>query len=210
MRREAHFFVALGGVLALAVPALAGPVPFPTDDLLPPTGWYEGPAAPVIQYVIGVQGRSPALGGFAASWPPPAPGGPDVRSFGATIRLEYSMDGGASWIPGTAPVNVTTSITNQGSGNYLLEVLAMDVDLGGGALIRESPTRASLGSINIQGGGGGGYMIDSFFDVFTELSLDGGQTWSPSVAAERMTLMPEPGSLALLGLGALIIRRRRR
>ena len=197
-------------VLALAVPALATPVPFPTNNLLPPTGQYVGPATPVIQYTNGVQGRNPVLSGFSASWPPPV-GGTDTHSFTANIGIEYSVTGGVSWVSGTAPVNMTTAITDLGSGSYSLEVLAMDVNLGGGALIRESPVQHSLGSATITGGGGGGgYMIDSFFDVFTELSLDNGQNWVPSTSAEHFVLTPEPASLALLGLGALVISRRRR
>jgi len=44
---------------------------------------------------------------------------------------------------------------------------------------RESPTLASTGETRITPSPGG-FMISSFFDVFTELSLDGGKTWSPA------------------------------
>lgn len=48
---------------------------------------------------------------------------------------------------------------------------------------------------------GGGFVVDSFFDVFTELSIDGG----PFVAGPMRTfvLTPEPGSASLLALGLL-------
>jgi hypothetical protein len=46
-------------------------------------------------------------------------------------------------------------------------------------MIRESPTLASTGKTT-ERPGAGGFYIDSFFDIFTELSLDGGQTWMPS------------------------------
>ena len=40
-------------------------------------------------------------------------------------------------------------------------------------LIREDPAQASVGQTTITDLGGGLYHIDSFFDVFTELSVDG-------------------------------------
>jgi hypothetical protein len=77
-------------------------------------------------------------------------------------------------------------------------------------MVRESPTLPSLGQTSVSGGLGD-YTIDSFFDVFTELSLDGGQTWGPDLdGPAHMELCPEPGTLSLLVLGALAAVRRRR
>lgn len=71
--------------------------------------------------------------------------------------------------------------------------------------LRESPTLPSLGLHQVtELAPGGPYQIDSFFDVFTELSLDGGQNWIPSSGPVRMELtrvgVPEPSSLLLAGL----------
>ena len=79
-------------------------------------------------------------------------------------------------------------------------------------MIRESPTLPSLGMTTVSALGGGQYQIDSFFDVFTELSIDGGQSFIPSMGSTRVELVPEPSSLVLLLCGflvaALTLRRR--
>jgi hypothetical protein len=80
---------------------------------------------------------------------------------------------------------------------------------GGPVSVRESPTLRSSGMVAITDEGGGMYRIDSFFDVFTELSVDGGQTWLPDVAGpHHMTLVPEPSTLLLLALGGIALARK--
>ncbi len=75
-------------------------------------------------------------------------------------------------------------------------------------MIRESPTRASNGQTTANSVPGG-YAIDSFFDIYTEASLDGGQTWVASLESVRMESVPEPATLTVLALGALAMIRRR-
>ena len=100
------------------------------------------------------------------------------------------------------------------TGTFDTEMLSMSLS-GGPAMIRESPSKASTGKTSIiplGPGGSGPYHIDSFFDVFTELSLDGGQTWMPSNMGgdgqshpTRVYLggIPEPASFVLLAIGLL-------
>ena len=60
---------------------------------------------------------------------------------------------------------------------------------------------------------GGNFQITSFFDIFTDLSLDGGATWIPGTGpgpggATVMTLEatgPEPATFALLGTGLILL-----
>jgi hypothetical protein len=98
------------------------------------------------------------------------------------------------------------------TGSFDTEMLGMNLVgtfMGNPVMIRESPTRASTGRTSIEDlsapGPPGPYHIDSFFDVFTELSLDGGVTWIPKAGprATRVFLggVPEPTSILLLGLG---------
>src|SRR5207244_12557307 len=64
--------------------------------------------------------------------------------------------------------------------------------LPAGVMIRESPTRASTGKTSIRQVPGGN-MIGSFFDVFPEISLDGGQSWTPaSSGAARVDMHHDP------------------
>ena len=111
---------------------------------------------------------------------------PIIFTFATTLDVQYSTDGGKTFRNATAPA--TTRVGVRGSGQngpvrYLdHELLSLDVaggNLPAGAMIRESPTLASTGKHIIRDIEGG-YMIGSFFDVFLELTVDGGQTWTPA------------------------------
>ena len=53
--------------------------------------------------------------------------------------------------------------------------------------VRESPTLSSSGTMTmVSDGSGNGGTLNSFFDVFVELSLDGGQSWVPAVQPIQM------------------------
>ena len=78
--------------------------------------------------------------------------------------------------------------------------------LGGGlppgVLIRESPTLQSSGALNMYPSGGG-YYINSFFTVYTELSFDGGAHFTPSVGNTEVYLT-NPNGIPTLSQWGLI------
>jgi hypothetical protein len=146
--------------------------------------------------------------------------GNQVESFNSHFSGLMSFQGNNFAITLTGPVQIQINgrPDNTTLGEFSTEMLSMVLSGTtplGPIQIRESPTLASLGSTKITDNGNGTFHIDSFFDVFTELSVDGGQSWHPSTTgAARVDLVdsPEPGtwflvSAALIGVGA--IRRRK-
>jgi hypothetical protein len=89
------------------------------------------------------------------------------------------------------------------TGTFQTEILSMSLsgDVGGVSLeIRESPSRAAPGQVRVLDIGSPLYQIDSFFDVFVELSVDGGPFQPQTNEAARIELLtlPEPGQLLML------------
>ena len=101
------------------------------------------------------------------------------------------------------------------TGTFQTEMLQLDLFGGGlppGVMLRESPTLHSNGQTTTVNIGGGQYQIDSFFDVFTELTIDGGATWMPSTSGSghiSLQGVPEPANVSLLVLGLLGVAGRR-
>src|SRR5262249_33825151 len=131
---------------------------------------------------------------FTHSDPPPPAGASQVHQFGSTVDMQVSVDSGNTFQPVSAPAQVSvrgTNIGSQGSDTaYDTEMLQLDIQ-GPGFMIRESPTLASIGKTTIRTVPGG-YLIGSFFDVNTELSVDGGVSWTPGPEPMHVELRADP------------------
>ncbi|MBI5394657.1 MAG: PEP-CTERM sorting domain-containing protein [Verrucomicrobia bacterium] len=148
------------------------------------------------------------------------PSGPNEIEDFPSQMIGWINVNGSPFQPASANGPVQTEVFGKignTTGTFDTEMLSMSLtgtSPFGPFMIRESPTLASTGQTTIADLGGGQYHIDSFFDVFTELSVDGGNTWMPANGPAHMTLegVPEPSVCALVGLGAglLALRRARR
>ena len=113
--------------------------------------------------------------------------GPDeIETFQSTLTGLASVNGSP-----TVPFSLSGQVmiesfgkTGMVTGTFQTEMLSMNLTgtvLGTAVEIRESPTLASTGMTTITPiPNTSFFQIHSFFDVFTELSVDGGQTWIPS------------------------------
>jgi hypothetical protein len=108
---------------------------------------------------------------------------------------------GSQMVVLTGPV--TTVARGKGgatTGSWDTEILSMDLsgDVGGIQIeIRESPSLPSPGETRVADLGDGTFQVDSFFDVFTELSIEGGPFQPQTNGAGRITLMPIPPTVIL-------------
>jgi hypothetical protein len=201
------------GILSLTAAAQASVIT-PNPDFPPIGGVYKGvgtppPAisygGPALLYVF-TDPQVRVLAPVQRS----ASGADEMEQFDATYDANLSV-GGSPLMPlhssGHASA-VTHNKNGQTVGLFDTELLSMNLSggPGGSVMLRESPTLASTGKTTIKAIGGGQYQIDSFFDVFTELSIDGGQTWMPDrngpAHMELFSSVPEP-STYLAGLSAL-------
>jgi len=192
-------------------------------NALPPAGVYLTPddvhaqySGPGLAIVLTAIQHQP-FANQATKHPGPGPAD-ETEDFPSSMNGQISVNGSPPQpTSSSGPCTIETFGKNSSStGTFNTEMVALSLNGTspfGPFMIRESPTLQSLGQVKITDIGGGQFHIDSFFDVFTELSLDGGASWIPSTGAAHVNLtpLPEPGSMCLIGLaGAGMLARRRR
>jgi hypothetical protein len=158
--------------------------------------------------------------GFRLGFAPPPPGPPPPGGIASFFDVFVEIDFGPL-IPlsGVGLFDSGPSLPQQPlppGGPVPIELLAMDL-VSVPFMLRESPTEQSMGEIEVTDLGSGLYQVDSFFDVFVELSLDGGLSWLPQSQANRglrlqlqSNSVPETTSSVLAALGLFAVARRRR
>jgi len=165
---------------------------------------------------VGITLTSVILDDPSSQISPPTGGGTAVSFFDIFTELSLEgLSGGPTTflVPASPAVVHYTHVYSGGPiTQYATELLALDLTGGTlpvGVMLRESPTLASTGGVTIVDLGSQ-YAIDSFFDVFTELSLDGGQSWTPSSDKLRITtVIPEPTTMGFLAFGGLLLRKKK-
>ncbi|MEP6753859.1 MAG: hypothetical protein ABJA67_00030 [Chthonomonadales bacterium] len=195
---------------------------------LPPLGGVYASGPVFGTYVIGgntYQILGLSLGSFTNSTLPPLNvGGTGTSSYNATGNGGLSVNFGApnpfSAIgPESFSMLKTTGPNGSPLGSFDTEMLQLNLSGGAlpaGMMLRESPTLPSNGQTTIVDNGDGNFKIDSFFDVFTELSIDNGDTWIPNQQSGHIQLqsnVPEPAGLTLVvaaGTSGLIVFRFRK
>jgi hypothetical protein len=114
------------------------------------------------------------------------------------VFFDFSTNGGATWqsLHGDGHGLVQAAAPSAGNPKtFNTELLQLDITGGTllpGMAIRESPSRPSPGAVQDLSLGGGQFRIDSFFDVFVELTMDGALTWMPANASTHITLGTPP------------------
>jgi hypothetical protein len=121
-------------------------------------------------------------------------GNDEVETFDSVMDVTVDMGSGPVTVTLTGPTSTTTfGRMLSTTGTFSAEIVSMNLSGSVGdnnIQLGESPTLASVGQTDVTDLGGGLYQIDSFFDVFTELSVDGGP-WMPQTnQAVRILLVP--------------------
>jgi len=143
-----------------------------------------------------------------------APTGGDfqVDSF-FDVFVELSVDG-VDQVDSFFDVFVKVNVTPQATGtDFDTEIVSMSLtgrSPSGPYTLRESPGQPSTGQTSLSALPGGDFQVDSFFDVFVELSLDGAPfaAGAGPVQLKLTGTVPEPATLALLLAGIAGLARR--
>jgi uncharacterized repeat protein (TIGR01451 family) len=179
---------ATNGPVRVQLTPQAPEVPTPNGNLPLTNAPYVSPAQWHAAYANGIYITNVSHSAFTATYPPPVPGGTNTETFNSMVNGKISTDGGHTFAPFSAPAAVTvnvnshSSLDNNNTRYFDTEMTTLNLsggNLPGGIMVRESPTKQSLGRTSVRNDASG-YHISSFFDIFTEVSLDGGNTWSPA------------------------------
>jgi formylglycine-generating enzyme required for sulfatase activity len=179
-------------------------------NLFPPSGYASAQNIDSVTFTIPGTGtnitiRNFNLGNLLNPIAPPPTNGTAVYTNSGAVADFFVSDpsfGRLDWFPAQAngPIMASISHTSDTGSTSFFDTEMLQLDLSGASAfgpisLRESPTKQSLGRHTIQQTSQG-YLISSFFDVFLELSTDGGVTWIPANQALHIQ-SSQPGSLLM-------------
>jgi hypothetical protein len=202
------FLVTLFLVVGAGSPAIADVIR--NSTCLPPVN--SEYLAQIEQWVI--SGTTYALSGGIHSQFTNCTVPPGTDHFNSSISGALSINGVSQGnVSGNATVSVVVS---GGPSTFTTQMTQLDLSgLGGNSNIhlRIDPVNPSTGVTTETPLGGGLFQISSFFDVFVDLSIDGGVTWTPPTNSSHVTLVesiPEPATVLLIGFGLAALGSARR
>lgn len=152
--------------------------------------------------------------------------GDETESFDSKVTGMIDDGSGPMPIELTGPVEIVTKGKGGATtGSWDTEIVAMNLSgsVGGVPIeIRESPSLPSTGHTDIANGPGGTYNFDSFFDIWIELSVNGGPFQPQINGSSHMVLtggnpppVPSSGPMGMIVLvtalaisGAAVWRRK--
>jgi len=139
-------------------------------------------------------------GSFTSAAMPPAAVGTTVLSeytarFVGELTLEppavTSSETHALDLQARMAESIALRSSSGGVTTYDTELVTFELQGTGmpsGVMVRESTARASTGVTTVTAVSGGESRVETFYDVWLDISLDGGRTWTQADNAVRMTL----------------------
>lgn len=216
--------LALSAMLTFASSTAHAGIVGPSSDMIQPGFEYATSPGAQPNPIVNLSGPSTTIQSlsFVSTTGQPTPVGTAeiVQDFFGEGTLDLLSAAGVSTRYSGAFNGLLSSRRRDGSGGTRATVSSSVLSLrfnltpilgGAGVHLRASPIRSGTGSTTVEDLGNGTFRVESFFDIFVDLSFDGGQNWYEAAAPLHLDLVPSPTvATAFFVASGLTIARRRR